>query len=138
MIIGPIYEELIFRKLIYNLLKYDLGVKISIILSSFLFGFYHYLAPQDANYMNWFNGIVFFGAGILFAWVYEVTGKLRMSIIFHSFWYILIPLTTFSISKILPIKELMDEFFYGFSGYVMFGSIFGVGQNGYKRKKSVL
>jgi len=75
VILVPITEELIFRKLVMDrLLKY--GDKIAILLSALLFALMH------VNLAQLFYA---FGLGILFGYVYARTGKLRYSIGLHAF-----------------------------------------------------
>lgn len=72
-IIGPIFEELIFRKiLIDRTIKY--GASVSIILSATLFGLFH----GNLNQLIYASLL-----GGLFAHVYIKTGKIRYSILLH-------------------------------------------------------
>lgn len=72
-IIGPIFEELIFRKLLVDrTIKY--GAKISIILSATLFGLMH------GNLNQFFYAFLLGG---FFAYVYIKTGKIIYPIILH-------------------------------------------------------
>ena len=72
-IIGPIFEELIFRKLLVDrTIKY--GAKISIILSATLFGLMH------GNLNQFFYAFLIGG---FFAYVYIKTGSIKYSIILH-------------------------------------------------------
>ncbi len=71
--IGPFFEELIFRKFIIDhTLKY--GELMSIIVSGFLFGFFH------GNFQQFFYATAL---GFLFAYVYVRTGRLRYSVGLH-------------------------------------------------------
>lgn len=72
-IIGPIFEELIFRKvLVDRTIKY--GARVSIILSAIIFGFFH------GNLNQFFYAFLMGG---FFAYVYIKTGKIIYSIILH-------------------------------------------------------
>ena len=72
-IIGPIFEELIFRKLLVDrTIKY--GAKISIILSATLFGLMH------GNLNQFFYAFLLGG---FFAYVYMKTGKIIYPILLH-------------------------------------------------------
>lgn len=72
-IIGPIFEEIIFRKiLIDRTIKY--GAKVSIIISAVLFGFIH------GNINQFFYAFLIGG---FFAYVYIKTGNIKYSIILH-------------------------------------------------------
>ena len=72
-IIGPIFEEIFFRKLLIDrTIKY--GAKVSIILSAVIFGFFH------GNISQFFY---VFLLGGFFAYVYIKTGKIIYTIILH-------------------------------------------------------
>lgn len=72
-IIGPVFEELLFRKiLIDRTIKY--GAKVSIILSALLFAFFH------GNINQFFYAFLIGG---FFAYVYIKTGKIKYSIALH-------------------------------------------------------
>ena len=72
-IIGPIFEEIFFRKfLIDRTMKY--GARVSIILSAVLFAFFH------GNLNQFFYALLMGG---FFAYVYIKTGKITYTIILH-------------------------------------------------------
>lgn len=72
-LIAPIVEELLFRKfLIDRIAKYGEG--IAVLTSALMFGLFH------GNFTQFFYA---FGLGLMFAYVYCRTGKLRYSIILH-------------------------------------------------------
>lgn len=72
-IIGPIFEEIFFRKLLIDrTIKY--GAKVSIIVSALLFGFMH------GNVNQFFYAFLMGG---FFAYVYIKTGKIVYTIILH-------------------------------------------------------
>ena len=74
-IIAPIFEELIFRKLLIDrTIKY--GAKISIILSATMFGLMH------GNLNQFFYAFLLGG---FFAYIYMKTGKIIYTIILHIF-----------------------------------------------------
>ena len=74
VIIAPIGEEFIFRKLIIDrTLKY--GEMTAIIFSGLTFGLFH---------QNFFQFFYAFGVGVLFAYIYVRTGKIRYSMIMHA------------------------------------------------------
>ena len=73
-ILGPIFEEILFRKmLIDRTIKY--GAKVSIILSAVLFGFFH------GNINQFFYAFLMGG---FLAYVYIRTGKIIYPIILHA------------------------------------------------------
>ncbi len=72
-ILGPVFEELIFRKkLIDCTIKYGKGV--AILSSGIIFGLFHASVPQFFQTT---------GVGMLYAYVYIKTGRIRYSIIYH-------------------------------------------------------
>lgn len=73
VIIGPIFEEWIFRKeLISRLRRY--GEKTAIVVSALMFGLFH---------MNLFQFFYAFALGLVFGYVYTRTSQLRYSIGMH-------------------------------------------------------
>lgn len=72
-IIGPILEELLFRKLFMDhFLKYGIGP--AVLCSGLFFGLFH------GNFSQFFYA---FGLGIVLAYVYAVTGKVKYTIAIH-------------------------------------------------------
>ncbi|MDO5860667.1 CPBP family glutamic-type intramembrane protease [Methanobrevibacter sp.] len=72
-IIGPIFEEILFRKfLVDRTIKY--GARVSIILSAIIFGFFH------GNISQFFYAFLLGG---FFAYVYIRTGKIIYTILLH-------------------------------------------------------
>ena len=72
-IVVPILEELIFRRLVINSTsKYGYGA--AIMISAFTFAVYH------GNFIQFFYA---FGLGIMFAYIYCKTGKLRYTVLLH-------------------------------------------------------
>lgn len=72
-IIGPIFEEIIFRKLLIDrTIKY--GAKISILVSALLFGLFH------GNLNQFFYAFLIGG---FFAYVYIRTGNIKYTILLH-------------------------------------------------------
>lgn len=73
VILGPIMEELVFRKiLIDRTAKY--GERSAMFLSALMFGLFH---------MNLFQFFYAFGIGLVFSYIYVRTRKIIYSIIFH-------------------------------------------------------
>ena len=73
-LIGPVLEEFIFRGIIYNKLKKVFASKQAIILTSLLFGLYHF---------NIIQGIYAFVFSILLTKIYEKYNNLLLPIIIH-------------------------------------------------------
>ncbi len=75
VIIGPIFEELIFRKIFVDTLgKYSIG--LAIFISAASFALFHGNLTQV---------IYTFGAGLILAWVYAKTKKMIYPILLHMF-----------------------------------------------------
>jgi hypothetical protein len=75
MIIGPIFEEIVYRGILYGgMRRKGHGVITATIFSSVLFALMH---------LNINQGVNAFIVGIVFAYVYEKTGNLRASIWLH-------------------------------------------------------
>ena len=72
-IVGPILEELVFRKVVCDRLL-PLGEGYAVILSAVLFGLVH------GNFFQFFYATA---VGALFAYVYVKTGRIRYSIAYH-------------------------------------------------------
>ena len=89
VIMAPVVEELFFRKLVMDrLLGY--GQKTAIIISGIMFGMAH------GNFSQFFYA---FGIGILWAYVYAKTGKVRYTIGFHMLFNLLGGVVTVELSK---------------------------------------
>lgn len=78
-----IFEELLFRGVLFRIVEDWLGSWISLIVSSFVFGFVHLLNPAGT-----FLGALYISieAGLLLAAAYMVTRRLWLSIGFHIGW----------------------------------------------------
>lgn len=72
-VVAPIIEEYVFRKQIIDRTK-RYGERTAVFLSAFTFALFH---------GNLFQFFYAFGLGLLFAYVYLKTGRLRYPIIFH-------------------------------------------------------
>ena len=97
VILGPIVEELIFRKLVIDRTR-QFGEKLSIFFSAFCFGLFH---------MNIFQIFYAFAIGLLLAYIYTRTGRIRYTIILHmlfNFWGSVVPLI---ITSIVP-EDLLN------------------------------
>lgn len=73
-VITPIAEELLFRGIIYGYMRRFMNIKIALLLSSALFGFYH---------MNSIQGVYGFIMGCLMAYAYEYFGDFRIAVGIH-------------------------------------------------------
>ncbi len=93
VIIGPIIEELIFRKLMIDrLAKYGTGV--AIFISGFSFGLFH------GNFYQFFYAAML---GMLLAYITIKTGNWLYSVIMH------VLINFFGSVAVMPIIDMMDE-----------------------------
>lgn len=78
-----VFEELLFRGALFRVVEEWLGSWISLVVSSFVFGFVHMLNPAAT-----LTGALFISveAGLLLAAAYMVTRRLWMSMGFHMAW----------------------------------------------------
>ncbi len=77
------FEELVFRAVLFRIVEEWLGSWVSLLVSSFVFGFLHLLNPEAT-----IVGAIFITveAGILLAAAFMVTRRLWLSIGFHMAW----------------------------------------------------
>lgn len=99
VIAAPILEEILFRKLLVDrLAKYGQG--IAILVSALTFGFYH------GNIIQFVYATMM---GIILAYVYVKSGKLRYPIILHillNFWGSIVPLVVLQVSNMGELVEM--------------------------------
>ncbi|UTD07304.1 CPBP family intramembrane metalloprotease [Treponema denticola] len=79
VIFGPIFEEILYRGLMYNKLKEISNAFIGVLISSILFAFLH--IPKYGFGINMF---FLFLAGILLSYCYEKTNNIYVPIFVHS------------------------------------------------------
>jgi uncharacterized protein len=80
---SAIFEELVFRGVLFRVVEEWLGSWISLAVSSFVFGFMHLLNPAATLMGALFISIE---AGLLLAAAYMLTRRLWMSMGFHVSW----------------------------------------------------
>lgn len=73
--IPPIWEELFFRKFLYSKLKNKFSKDRAIFISSLLFGLLHF---------NIVMIIFAYGIGVISCKIYDKTGEIKYSILFHA------------------------------------------------------
>lgn len=73
-VLGPVLEEMMFRGVITKVLLQKYSPVKAILLSAFIFGFFHVNPAQVAGAML---------SGVLFAWLYYKTGSLIPCILIH-------------------------------------------------------
>jgi hypothetical protein len=80
VIIGPVVEELIFRKAIFGLISND---KVALAVSTFIFGAIHLLG--EASILEALvNGVAYFVMGFVFGYIYLKNNRnIMVPIIVH-------------------------------------------------------
>ncbi len=73
-LIVPVAEEVLFRGIMFNILKRRTKFRIAILLSALFYGFYH---------MDYVQGVYAFVLGCLLAYVYEYFGTFLMPVFIH-------------------------------------------------------
>lgn len=73
-VITPAAEEIIFRGLVFNRVKKQYGSLYGIVVSSLMFGAFHF---------NLVQGLYAFIIGMAFAYWYELTGDLKVPVYMH-------------------------------------------------------
>lgn len=103
IILAPVCEELLFRKfLIDGTVRY--GEKAAILFSAVTFGLFH------ANLSQIFYAAA---AGLVFAYVYVRTGKIRYTIFMHMIINAMGSLSSFILSRAVNVKELISAILNG-------------------------
>ena len=100
VILGPIMEELAFRKLLIDRLWF-FSKKHTIILSALMFALFH------TNIYQFFYAFL---VGLIFAYIYTITGRIRYSIMLHmtiNFIHGIVPLFCLKLMDMGKIARLM-------------------------------
>ena len=97
-LIGPIFEELMFRKLFIDRLT-PYGEAIAVIFPSLMFGLFH------GNLYQFFYAFLL---GIIFSYVYVKTGKIIYSIILHMFINLFCGVLPSAVFSMLDYEELLE------------------------------
>jgi len=105
-ILGPVFEEVLFRGLVYNELKGIMPVIPAILVQAFLFGAYH---------MNIIQGIYGFLLGIVLGLVCVWSKSIWASIIVHM---------SINTSSAILSRLGDTQFFNNYGGIIMLASIF--------------
>jgi membrane protease YdiL (CAAX protease family) len=92
VIVAPVTEEILFRGLLYPVLRDQFGIKIAVLISAALFGAAHLHFPT-------FLPLTFLG--IVFAFAYEYSGSLLLTMMMHSLFNL------FSVMNLLLLKPYL-------------------------------
>ena len=79
-LLSPVAEEILFRGVLYNCMRHLVDAKMSIIVSSLIFGLYH---------GNWVQGVYGFLMGCLIAYGYEYFGSFKVPVLLHILFNVL-------------------------------------------------
>jgi len=90
LILAPLFEEIIYRGIIYNSIKNKYGFIIALISSALIFGSAHIGVGKD-----WYI-IGYILIGLLFAYIYEKTDQLFWSMMMHSLFNFMVTIKQFS------------------------------------------
>lgn len=105
VLIIPIFEEVLFRGLIYNELKTHLNIIIAIILQSIIFAVSH---------GNMLQGIYTFIMGVVLALVYNKTGSIVAPMLFH---------ITYNLLGSIVLPLILSEIDGYYISFLILGSI---------------
>jgi membrane protease YdiL (CAAX protease family) len=84
VVLAPVFEELLYRKLLFARLAQANHLITAYLLSSLLFALMHEPAPTN-GIADWLLKLLIYGLmGAIFAWVYKKTGKLWPAILAHA------------------------------------------------------
>ncbi|MFK7911407.1 MAG: lysostaphin resistance A-like protein [Akkermansiaceae bacterium] len=96
VVFAPLFEEFVFRGLLFNGLKNRLGLHASAVMSALAFGFVHFYGFQDLVAVGLF--------GLVMAYLYHLTRSLWPCILCHALFNLLI--TTWEWTVVLSPFEL--------------------------------
>jgi uncharacterized protein len=84
VLLAPIFEELLFRKILFARLAQANHIVLAYFISGLLFALMHEPSPIN-GFADWLSKLLLYGGmGAAFAWVYRKTGKLWPAILAHA------------------------------------------------------
>lgn len=86
-LIIPVVEEILFRGIIYNILRRRAKISVAMIISAFAYGMYH---------MNYIQGVYAFVISCLMVYLYEYFGSFAWPVIVHILSAVLAYLLTYT------------------------------------------
>ncbi len=123
MLFVAIYEEIVFRGLLFEWIYSNFGSIVAILFTSIIFSLFHF-------YNNGFDLLSFlnvFLAGVMFAFLFYKSGTIWLSIVFHFIWNVSLPLfIDSSLSGYSYISIIHFQNQYEFANNLLFGSEFGL------------
>lgn len=109
VVIGPIVEEILFRKILIDRLIV-FGDKAAILISAIMFALFH------GNFTQLFYA---FGVGLMFGYVYVRTGRLKYSITMHIAVNFLGGFVPALFMKLMDLSQMQYNLYMGELGSVM-------------------
>ena len=118
LVVAPVSEEFLFRSVIFKNLKQEFSPVLAYLVSALVFAITHVTVQQV--YVGFF-------CGLLFACVYDYTGRIRYSILVHVLYNCLtlglsdiirLPVAVFSPAFVLPCNVILIVALFGLIGYV--------------------
>ncbi|MDD3253705.1 MAG: type II CAAX endopeptidase family protein [Lachnospiraceae bacterium] len=116
VIIAPIMEELMFRKFLIDRLV-PLGQKTAVILSGLSFGLFH------GNFYQFFYATLL---GMIFAYLYSYTGKIRYNILLHMMINVVGGVFSLMLVREADQGTVFAMVFGALLGFLVIGSIIAV------------
>jgi membrane protease YdiL (CAAX protease family) len=104
-ILAPIFEEILFRGIIFNELKKSMPVIPAIIIQGVFFGIYH---------LNLLQGIYAAILGCILGLIYQMTKSLWSNVIVHM---------TFNLLGVFVMPYVLDKTSWFVIGYIILGAI---------------
>lgn len=105
-IVGPILEELVFRKILFGTFYKRWNFLVAVILSSLIFAVLH---------MDLVHTLIYFAMGVVFAFLYVKTKRIIVPILVHMLMNTIVVVTQLSIDPEL-LKELQEQ-----ASFIFFG-----------------
>jgi uncharacterized protein len=91
VILAPLFEELVFRGLLFAILRRKFRFLPAALISASIFGLAHGYGPVGLISVCW--------SGVLWAWIYEKTGSLAPGILAHAINNLLVCLAVMSLLR---------------------------------------
>lgn len=98
-IIGPILEEIVFRKVLFGALVERLGFFVSSLFSSIIFAIVH---------IDFTHILVYVFMGLIFCYLYKVTNSIITPIIAHMLMNSLVVIVQLNIDKIIELEDKLN------------------------------
>ncbi len=97
VVIAPLFEEIIFREIIFKGLKNRYNQPLAIIVSSLLFGAFH------LNYQQFVTATIL---GVICALIYNITNSVRYTIILHAMYNLSVSIVSIALMEVPALNQL--------------------------------